>query len=79
MNTSIYIMIFKNTTDAIKGQRTFDECGFAYRLMPAPTSLTGCCGNSLVFYEDVYSELKNVNIEYKNVYIKRENGIEIVK
>ena len=78
METNVYMMIFKNTMDAVKGQRTFDENNFTYNLMPAPTSITGCCGISLIFREDVYNKIKNIKIEYKNIYIKKENGFEVI-
>lgn len=78
MEINIYMMIFKNTMDAVKGQRIFDENSFIYNLMPAPTSITGCCGTSLIFKEDVYNRISSLNIEYKNIYIKKENGFELV-
>ena len=35
-----YIIVFKNTLDAMSGEKTVKEMGLSFRMMPTPTSIT---------------------------------------
>ena len=38
-----YIIVFKNTLDAMSGEKAVKEMGLSFRMMPTPTSITQSC------------------------------------
>ena len=39
-----YIIVFKNTYDAMAAEKKLKELSFNFRIMPTPTSITMSCG-----------------------------------
>jgi hypothetical protein len=70
-----YIIVFKNTHDAIKGEKTLKEKSVKVVVMPTPTIITQSCGISIRFQEedlDIVEDLiSNNELAMKNIYIKK--------
>lgn len=70
-----YIVVFKNTHDAMAGEKYLKEKGYNFRIMPTPTLITQSCGICVRFEDGINIEqIKSENFEYKNVYCKDEDG-----
>lgn len=70
-----YIIVFKNTLDAMSGEKTVKEMRLSFRMMPTPTSITQSCGLCVRLDDEeaVNKVINEGNISYKNIY-KRENN-----
>ena len=70
-----YIIVFKNTLDAMSGEKAVKEMGLSGRMMPTPTSITQSCGLCVRLddEESVNKVINEGNMSYKNIY-KRENN-----
>ncbi|MGL5647987.1 MAG: DUF3343 domain-containing protein [Clostridium sp.] len=69
-----YIIVFKNTYDAMMAESNLEDKGYSFRIMPTPTSITQSCGICIRFDEE--EELKAAReegIEYKGIYLKEGN------
>lgn len=75
-----YIIVFKNTLDAMNGEKLLKEEGFIFKMMPTPTAITQSCGICIRIEEKRYIDeiLKRNIINYKNIYIKEENNFSKV-
>lgn len=76
-----YIIVYKNTHDAMEAEKNLNNSGVMFRVMPTPTSITQSCGmctrvESEEILEDII-EKKLVN--YKNIYMRNEEGFIIIK
>ncbi|MDU5110684.1 MAG: DUF3343 domain-containing protein [Clostridium sp.] len=71
-----YIIVFKNTLDAMNAEKKLNEVGIKFRMMPTPTSITHSCGIWVRIEERVYVDkiIANNIISYKNIYEKEENN-----
>ena len=71
-----YIMVFKNTFDAMSAEKYLQEKNYEFRIMPTPTSITKSCGICVrINNEETITKLINENeFEYKNVYLKDTSG-----
>lgn len=71
-----YIIVFKNTLDAMKAEKKLESIEMEFKMMPTPTSITQSCGLCVrIDNEDKITEIiKNGLIEYKNIYSKNNNG-----
>ena len=71
-----YIVVFKNTHDAMSAEKKLNELSYKFRIMPTPTVITMSCGICVRIEDKNYIEtiLKDKIIEYKNIYFKQENG-----
>ena len=69
-----YIVVFKNTYDAMNAEKVLTELKYNFRIMPTPTTITMSCGICVRIEEEKDIEnIKNKNIfEYKNIF-KRDN------
>lgn len=66
-----YIVVFKNTHDAMAGEKFLKEKEYNFRIMPTPTSITQSCGICIrVESEDDIKKIKDENFEYKNIYCR---------
>ena len=76
-----YIIVYKNTYDAMSSEKVLNEHNFDFKIMPTPTSITQSCGICTRFerLEDVNEIIENSIVEYKNVYHKGKNGFETTK
>ena len=65
-----YIIVFKNTLDAMSGEKTVKEMGLSFRMMPTPTSITQSCGLCVRLDDEeaVNKVINEGNISYKNIY-----------
>ena len=76
-----YIIVYKNTHDAMMAEQTLGKYDFSFRIMPTPTSITPSCGICTRFeLKEEVDRIINENIvEYKNIYHKNNNGFELIK
>lgn len=76
-----YIIVFKNTYDAMAAEKKLGELNFDFRIMPTPTTITMSCG-ICVRMEDknqIESIIENNTFEYKNIYFRNEEGYLEIK
>lgn len=73
-----YIIVFKNTLDAMNGEKSLKEEGFIFKMMPTPTAITQSCGICIRIEEKKYIDeiIKRNIINYKGIYTKEENKFE---
>lgn len=78
-----YIMVFKNTHDAIDGEKIFNCNSIKMMIMPTPTYITQSCGISIRFTEkelnSVEELINNNKINFKNVFEFTQEGFNIYK
>lgn len=76
-----YIIVYKNTYDAMSSERVLNEYNFDFKIMPTPTSITQSCGICTRFTksDEIEQIINNKIVEYKNIYKKTQKGFEIVK
>ena len=73
-----YIIVFKNTLDAMNGEKILKEENFIFKMMPTPTAITQSCGICIRLEDKKYIDViidRNI-IRYKNIYIKEENNFK---
>lgn len=70
-----YIIVFKNTYDAMSAEKKLTELKFNFRIMPTPTSITMSCGICVRIdaKKEIDTILNEDILEYKNIYL-RKNG-----
>ena len=73
-----YIIVFKNTLDAMNGEKSLKEEGFIFKMMPTPTAITQSCGICIRIEDKNYIDeiIKSNIINYKGIYTKEENKFE---
>lgn len=78
-----YVMVFKNTHDAIEGEKIFNSNFIKMMIMPTPTYITHSCGISIRFTEEQLSSVEelisNNKINFNNVYEFTQEGFNIYK
>ena len=69
-----YIIVFKNTHDAMSAEKKLNELNYKFRIMPTPTLITQSCGICIrVEEEEELNKIISSNIiEFKNIYKKEE-------
>lgn len=75
-----YIVVFKNTHDAMGAEKKLKELNFEFKIMPTPTSITMSCGICVRIdnKETIDLIIKNNILEYKNVYFKDTEGYVLI-
>lgn len=71
-----FIIVFKNTYDAMSAEKKLEEENMVLRIMPTPTIITQSCG-ICVRIEDrkkIDTIINDEIIEFKNIYERKENG-----
>ncbi|WP_312653219.1 DUF3343 domain-containing protein [Proteiniclasticum sp.] len=66
-----YLLVFKNTTDALKGEEELKQKKIEHAVYPTPPQILGSCGISLRFTKDeldVVSKLIEKEMNYKALY-----------
>lgn len=73
-----YIIVFKNTLDAMNGEKILKEENFIFKMMPTPTAITQSCGICIRLEDKKYIDeiIERNIIRYKNIYIKEENNFK---
>ena len=76
-----YIIVFKNTLDAMSGEKYVKGMGIDFRMMPTPTSITQSCGLCVrIDNEDnINKVIDEGNLSYKNIYKRENNEYSIVR
>ena len=76
-----YIIVFKNTHDAMTAEKKLSELNYKFRIMPTPTLITQSCGICIrLDDEDSVNRVINEEvIEFKAIYKRDSNGYELVK
>lgn len=70
-----YIIVFKNTLDAMNAEKILKEENFIFKMMPTPTAITQSCGICVRIEDKKYIDeiIEKSIITYKNIYTKEEN------
>lgn len=76
-----YIVVFKNTYDAMAAEKKLKELNFDFKIMPTPTSITMSCGICVRIdnKEEVDSIINNDILEYKSVYFRDVEGYVFIE
>lgn len=76
-----YIVVFKNTHDAMAAEKKLKELNFNFKIMPTPTAITMSCGICVRIEEkeEIDIMINNYILEYKNVYRRDETGYILVE
>jgi len=76
-----YIVVFKNTYDAMVAEKKLKEINFNFKIMPTPTSVTMSCGICVRIEEKEQIDLiiNNNILEYKNIYFRDNQGYILVE
>lgn len=76
-----YIIVYKNTFDAMAADKKFTEEGVNFRVMPTPTSITQSCGicTRIENLSEVSGLIDNNELEFKNIYEKSEEGFNKIR
>ncbi|WP_027633298.1 DUF3343 domain-containing protein [Clostridium hydrogeniformans] len=76
------LLVFKNTHDAIQGEKLLKSEGLKVTIMPTPTYITKSCGISVKFdTEDidlVKSLVQSEKLIIKNMYHKNEEEFQVI-
>ena len=75
-----YIIVFKNTYDAMAAEKKLKELNFDLKIMPTPTVITMSCGICVRIdkKEEIDLIIKNHILEYKNAYHRGDVGYILV-
>ncbi|MCI6276873.1 MAG: DUF3343 domain-containing protein [Clostridium sp.] len=69
-----YLIVFKNTMDAIKAEEILKKENIKIAIMPTPTYITQSCGISIKFDEKEWDKIKDTIdkglITPKNIYLR---------
>ncbi|MGY5241118.1 DUF3343 domain-containing protein [Clostridium tertium] len=70
-----YIIVFKNTLDAMNGEKVLKEENMTFKMMPTPTAITQSCGICIRIEEKKYIDeiISRDSIRYKHIYEKEQN------
>ncbi|WP_297425961.1 DUF3343 domain-containing protein [Clostridium sp.] len=76
-----YILVFKNTYDAMAAEKKLKELNCKFKIMPTPTSITMSCGICVRIdeKEEIDNLMNNNLIEYKNAYVKNSEGYLLIE
>ena len=76
-----YIIVFKNTYDAMAAERKLKELNFNFKIAPTPTAITMSCGICVRIddKENIDVIINNNTLEYKNVYLRDNAGYVLVR
>lgn len=76
-----YIIVFKNTHDAMSAEQKLNGLNYKFRIMPTPTLITQSCGICIRIEEeeDLNKIISSNVIEFKNIYKKEEANYTMIK
>ena len=80
-NMNYYIIVFKNTYDAMAAEKKLKELNFDFKIMPTPTTITMSCGICVRMDEKENIDLIRNNdiLEYKNIYLRDNAGYILIE
>ena len=77
-----YLLTFKNTHDAIGGEKLLKERHFTIVVMPTPTSMTKSCGLSIKVSKESMDKVKTLiesnELKVKDVYLYGDRQFKII-
>lgn len=78
---SYYIIVFKNTHDAMTSEKTLEGLNYSFRIMPTPTLITQSCGICIRVEEEkiVSNIIENNVVNFKNIYKKQDSEYVLIK
>ena len=76
-----YIIVYKNTHDVMEAERNLTSKNIEFRVMPTPTSITQSCGMcTRIESEEILNNIiERELVNYKNIYIRDEDGFKFMK
>ena len=76
-----YIIVFKNTHDAMAAEKKLNGFNYNFRIMPTPTSITQSCGICVRIDDNtqINKIIDEEIIEYKNIYERNAEGYNLLK
>ena len=76
-----YIIVFKNTHDAMSAEKKLNELNYKFRIMPTPTLITQRCGICIRVEdeEELNKIISNNTIDFKGIYKKEESNYIVIK
>ncbi|GKU25832.1 hypothetical protein CFB3_00240 [Clostridium folliculivorans] len=77
-----YIMVFKNTHDAIGAEKFIKSNELEVVVMPTPTYITQSCGICIKLNDTVLSAIEcelNNKINFKSIYLIGNEGLKLYK
>jgi hypothetical protein len=77
-----YILVFKNTLDALKGDEAFKTASVSHVVYPTPPQIIGSCGISMRFQEEALegvSRLIDSGLSYKALYHITDLGMKEIR
>ena len=76
-----YIIVYKNTHDVMEAERNLTNENVEFRVMPTPTSITQSCGMcTRIESEEILNNIiERELVNYKNIYIRDEDGFKFMK
>lgn len=76
-----YILIFRNTLNAMEGENILKQNNIPIAIMPTPTNITKSCGISIRVESDYIEKILKIkeygNINIKNIYIQENSNYEL--
>lgn len=71
-----FIIVFKNTLDAMTAERALKEKDFEFKMMPTPTAITQSCGLCVrIEKKELIDYVISENlVAFKNIYEKSNEG-----
>ena len=80
-NMNYYIIVFKNTYDAMAAEKKLKELNFDFKIMPTPTTITMSCGICVRMdqKENIDLIINNDILQYKNIYLKDNAGYILIE
>ena len=76
-----YIIVYKNTLNAMEAEKILNEKRYTFKIMPTPTSITQSCGICTRFQsgEEISRIINEKIIIYKNIYYKNNEGYKLIE
>ena len=78
-----YIIVFKNTHDAMSAEQKLNGLNYKFRIMPTPTLITQSCGICIRIEEEEEEKVNEIindnTVEFKNIYKKEEANYVLIK
>lgn len=76
-----YIIVFKNTYDAMAAEKRLSELEIDFKIMPTPTSITMSCGICVRIdeKESIDKIVCKDTLKYKNIYFKDKDGYSSIQ